>query len=56
VCSSDLESVGEPLLHPHDEHIVAIATDHPVKTSLPQFDLNDSQAIGEFVLRQVGLA
>lgn len=50
------ESVGEPLLHPHDEHIVTIASDQPVKTSLPQFDLNDSQAIGAFVLRHVGLA
>jgi molybdopterin-guanine dinucleotide biosynthesis adapter protein len=48
-------SVGEPLLHPHDEHIVAIASDQPVKTSLPQFDLDQPQAISEFVLRTVGL-
>jgi molybdopterin-guanine dinucleotide biosynthesis adapter protein len=49
-------SVGEPLLHPHDGHIVAIASDQPVKTSLPQFDLDQPQAISEFVLRTVGLA
>ncbi|HWI13743.1 MAG TPA: molybdopterin-guanine dinucleotide biosynthesis protein B [Burkholderiales bacterium] len=49
-------SVGEPLLHPHDRHIVGIASDGNLQTSLPQFDLNDTQAISEFVLRQAGLA
>jgi molybdopterin-guanine dinucleotide biosynthesis protein B len=49
-------SVGEPLLHPHDEHIVGVASDQPLATALPQFDLNQPQAISEFVLRQVGLA
>jgi len=49
-------SVGEPLLHPHDRHIVGIATDSKLQSSLPQFDLNDTEAISEFVLRQVGLA
>src|SRR5215216_2613400 len=32
--------VGEPLIHPHDENIVAIATDMRLDTLLPQFDLN----------------
>lgn len=49
-------SVGEPLLHPHDEHIVAVASDERLRTPLPQFDLNQPQPIAEFVLRQVGLA
>lgn len=49
-------SVGESLLHPHDEHIVGIASDGRLNTPLPQFDLDDPQAICEFVLRQVGLA
>ena len=49
-------SVGEPLLHPHDQHIVAIASDVRVQTALPQFDLDDAPAIRDFVLRRVGLA
>lgn len=48
--------VGEPLLHPHDGDIVAIATDRRADTSLPQFDLNDHNAIADFILKHVGLA
>jgi molybdopterin-guanine dinucleotide biosynthesis adapter protein len=47
--------VGEPLIHPHDENIVAIASDVRVNTRLPQFDLNAPRAIAEFVLNHVGL-
>jgi molybdopterin-guanine dinucleotide biosynthesis protein B len=47
---------GEPLLHPEDKDIVAIATDAPVDTGLPQLDINDARAIAGFVLRHVGLA
>ncbi len=32
-------SVGKPLLHPGDPHIVAIATDAALATSLPCFDI-----------------
>ena len=32
---------GEPLLHPNDPHIVAIASDAKVETRLPLLDLND---------------
>ena len=49
-------SVGEPLLHPHDEHIVAIASDQRLDTRLPQFDLNQPPAIAAFILGHVGLA
>ena len=49
-------SVGEPLLHPYDEHVVAIASDERLQTRLPQFDLNAPQPIAEFILRHVGLA
>jgi molybdopterin-guanine dinucleotide biosynthesis protein B len=48
--------VGEPLIHPHDEHVVAIATDTPLDTALPQLDLNAPAEIAEFVLKHVGLA
>ena len=47
--------VGEPLLHPHDAHIVAIATDAPLATHLPVLDLNRPEAVAEFVLKHVGL-
>jgi len=47
--------LGEPLLHPHDRDIVAIASDRQLNAALPQFDLNDHAAIADFVLRHVGL-
>lgn len=43
-------------LAPLDTHIVAIAADHPVEDSaLPVFDLDDTDAIADFVIRTVGL-
>lgn len=47
--------VGEPLIHPHDENIVAIASDVRIETTLPQLDLNAPPLIAEFVLAHVGL-
>jgi len=47
--------VSEPLLHPHDENIVAIASDQRLETRLLQFDLNDPATIADFVLKHVGL-
>ena len=41
--------VGEPLLFPHDEHIVAVASDAQVDTRLPQFLLDDIAAIASFI-------
>lgn len=48
--------VGEPLIHPHDHNIVAIASDVRLETKLPQLDLNATPDIARFVLRHVGLA
>lgn len=48
--------VGEPLLHPHDRDIVAIASDQQLNTRLPQFNLNEHPVIADFVLKHVGLA
>jgi molybdopterin-guanine dinucleotide biosynthesis protein B len=50
------QEVGEPLIHPHDPHIVAVATDAKLATALPQLDLNDPASIAEFILGYVGLA
>ena len=46
-------ATGEPLLHPQDHDIVAIAADQRLDTRLPQFDLDDAPAIADFVLRHV---
>jgi len=48
-------ATGEALLHPNDPHIVAVATDSRVETTLPVLDLNDSEAIASFVASHQGL-
>ena len=45
------ESIGKPLLHPNDPHIVAVATDGPLATTLPRFDIEDVTAIASFIGR-----
>ena len=47
---------GEPLLHPNDAHIVAVASDGKVETKLPLLDLNDDGAIAKFILAHLKLA
>ncbi len=44
--------LGHPLLHPDDDSIIAIASDTPLpaKTLLPLLDLNDPEAIADFIL------
>jgi molybdopterin-guanine dinucleotide biosynthesis adapter protein len=42
--------VGKPMLHVGDTHIVAVATDAPLATQLPWFDLNDIPGIAAFVV------
>ena len=42
--------VAEPLLFPDDPHIVAIATDAELDTALPQLDINDPQAVADFIV------
>jgi molybdopterin-guanine dinucleotide biosynthesis protein B len=46
---------GEPLLHPNDSHIVAVASDAKIETRLPLLDLNDVDAICEFILKKMEL-
>lgn len=41
---------GKPTLFPHDPHIVAIASDRAIDTSLPQFRLDDFGPIADAVL------
>jgi molybdopterin-guanine dinucleotide biosynthesis protein B len=47
---------GEPLLHPNDPHIVAVASDAKVDTRLPVLDLNDDAAVARFILGHLKLA
>ena len=44
-----------PLIHPDDAHVVAIATDEPLATRLPQLDVNDPQAVAAFIIKYLGL-
>jgi molybdopterin-guanine dinucleotide biosynthesis protein B len=49
-------SLGRSLLHPSDPHIIAMATDGPVLTSLPVLDLNDPDAMVQFIINRAGLS
>jgi molybdopterin-guanine dinucleotide biosynthesis protein B len=47
---------GEPLLHPNDPHIVAIASDTRVETRLPQISLDDAAGVERFIVDYLKLA
>jgi len=49
------KETGEPLLHPNDPHIVAVASDAQVETRLPLLDLNDVDGIAQFILQKMEL-
>ena len=49
--------VGKPLLAPDDENIVAVAVDDPVSAlDRPQFDVNDTKGIADFIVERCGLS
>lgn len=48
------EEVGKPWLHPNDENIIAIASDSgKLDSDLPQMNINDLEAIAQFVIQYV---
>ncbi|HCM1080825.1 TPA: bifunctional molybdopterin-guanine dinucleotide biosynthesis adaptor protein MobB/molybdopterin molybdotransferase MoeA [Vibrio parahaemolyticus] len=48
------EEVGKPWLYPHDENIIAIASDSAeLDSELPQMNINDLDAIAQFILQYV---
>ncbi|WP_274011048.1 bifunctional molybdopterin-guanine dinucleotide biosynthesis adaptor protein MobB/molybdopterin molybdotransferase MoeA [Vibrio parahaemolyticus] len=48
------EEVGKPWLYPHDENIIAIASDTAeLDSEHPQMNINDLDAIAQFVLQYV---
>ena len=49
------EAAGNPLIAPDDATIRAIAADCALDIGRPVIDLNDTSAIADFILREVGL-
>ncbi|WP_041055819.1 bifunctional molybdopterin-guanine dinucleotide biosynthesis adaptor protein MobB/molybdopterin molybdotransferase MoeA [Vibrio owensii] len=48
------EEVGKPWLYPNDENIIAIASDSgELDSDLPQMNINDLEAIAQFVIHYV---
>ena len=45
---------GRPLLFPTDPDVVAVATDEPLDTALPQLDLNHPEAVAYFIMEYLG--
>lgn len=46
---------GNPLIAPDDPTVRAVASDTPLDLDRPVFDLNDTKAIADFILKEVGL-
>ncbi len=46
---------GNDLIAPSDDTIRAVASDNPLDLDRPVFDLNDTAAIADFILSEVGL-
>ena len=44
-----------PLLYPQDPHVVAVATDEPLDTALPQLSVDDAEAVARFIVQYLGL-
>ena len=45
----------KPLLFIEDASVIAVASDESLATALPQFDLDDAQAVTEFMVKYLGL-
>jgi molybdopterin-guanine dinucleotide biosynthesis adapter protein len=46
---------GNPLIAPGDPTIRAVASDSPLELDRPVFDLDDTRAVADFILSEVGL-
>jgi molybdopterin-guanine dinucleotide biosynthesis protein MobB len=49
------KETGQPLIAPNDATIHAVASDEPLDLDRPVFDLNDTDTIIDFILRETGL-
>ena len=45
----------EPPIFPHDPNVIAVATDQPLDTALPQLELDDATKIAAFIAARLGL-
>lgn len=43
-------AIAKPQLFPNDPHVIAVASDVPVTTTLPQLDINDPDAVAAFIV------
>ena len=46
---------GQPLIQPGDPLVRAVATDAALTLPVPVLDLNDTRAVADFILQEVGL-
>jgi molybdopterin-guanine dinucleotide biosynthesis protein B len=46
---------AKPPLYPQDKTVIALACDEPIATRLPQFNLNDAEAIAQFIIQHLNL-
>ena len=44
-----------PLLYPEDANVVAVVTDEPLDTNLPQLAIDDAEAVARFIVQHLGL-
>ena len=51
----EIHRKGHELVHPGDPNIVAVASDEQLATTLPLLDLNDHDAIADFIVKSAGL-
>lgn len=49
------QETGHPLIQPGDPLVRAVATDSAMSLPVPVLDLNDTRAVADFILREVGL-
>lgn len=42
--------IDKPQLFPNDPHVIAVASDKPVDSGLPQLDLNQPAAVADFIV------
>ncbi len=45
----------KPLLFVEDKNVIAVATDETLATDLPQFGLEDAEAVAAFIVQHLGL-
>jgi molybdopterin-guanine dinucleotide biosynthesis adapter protein len=50
-----LKGAHTPALYPDDAQVIAVATDDVLDTSLPQLDVNDAEAVAQFIIQYLGL-